>query len=86
MSDSFVPFAKQRSKPGAATDKFRLTVLPQAPTLAPLPAAPAATNLTAHAGSGGKEPQVTVERDGDRITRIRVQCVCGEVVELNCVS
>lgn len=86
MSDSFVPFAKQRSKPGAATEKFRLTVLPQAPQVAPLAPSPAATTLPSPAGSGGKEPQVTVERDGDRITRIRVQCSCGEIVELNCVS
>ena len=30
------------------------------------------------------EPSVTFERDGDRVTRIKVQCPCGNVFELAC--
>jgi hypothetical protein len=30
------------------------------------------------------EPTVTFERDGDRVTRIKVQCPCGNVFELAC--
>jgi hypothetical protein len=41
---------------------------------APTPPAPAA----------GAEPIVTLERDGQRITRIKVQCCCGHVIELAC--
>lgn len=29
-------------------------------------------------------PQVTVKRDGDRITHIVVTCACGQVTELAC--
>ena len=30
------------------------------------------------------EPKVTLERDGDRITCIKIQCGCGHVIELAC--
>ena len=30
------------------------------------------------------EPTVTFERDGDRVARIRIQCPCGNVLELAC--
>jgi hypothetical protein len=30
------------------------------------------------------EPKVSLERDGDRVTRITVQCPCGHSVELTC--
>lgn len=31
------------------------------------------------------EPRVTVQRDGDRVTHLRIQCTCGMVMELACV-
>jgi len=31
------------------------------------------------------EPRVTVQRDGDRITHLRIQCTCGMVMDLACV-
>jgi hypothetical protein len=81
MSEPFVPFATTRSKPGSARDGFRLTILPQAPQVQPfLPVSVPASAAPANP----KEPQVTVERDGDRITRITIQCPCGQVLELNC--
>jgi hypothetical protein len=83
MSEPFVPFAKTRSKPGSAGDSFRLTILPQAQQAAPFQ--PVAT-APSPAGNqlSPKEPQVTLEREGDRITRIKIQCVCGQVLELDC--
>jgi len=83
MSDAFVPFAKSRLKPGGAADGFRLTIIPQSQQTAPCQPATTAP-AAATASHGIKEPQVTVERDGDRITRIKIQCSCGEVLELNC--
>jgi hypothetical protein len=29
-------------------------------------------------------PQVTLEKHGDSITHIRIQCGCGQVTELKC--
>jgi hypothetical protein len=31
------------------------------------------------------EPRVTVQRDGDRVTHLRIQCICGQVLDLACV-
>ena len=31
------------------------------------------------------EPRVSLQSDGDRITSIRVQCACGQVMDLACV-
>ena len=31
------------------------------------------------------EPRISVQRDGERVTSIRVQCTCGQVMELACV-
>jgi hypothetical protein len=31
------------------------------------------------------EPRVTVQRDGDRVTHLRIQCTCGQIMDLACV-
>jgi hypothetical protein len=36
-------------------------------------------------GGAGAKPSVTLQRDGDRVTQIRIQCVCGHVIELDCL-
>lgn len=84
MSDSFVPFSKNRSKPGPGSDNFRVTILPQAQQSAPFQPSAASNIPAATSKPAPKEPQITLERDGDRITRIKVQCSCGQVIELNC--
>lgn len=30
-------------------------------------------------------PEITLKRDGDKVTHIVVRCACGEVIELGCV-
>lgn len=30
------------------------------------------------------EPVVILQRDGDRVTGIRIECACGQVIELAC--
>lgn len=42
----------------------------------------------AFAATGEKkigEPRVSVQRDGDRVTHLRIQCSCGQVIDLACV-
>jgi hypothetical protein len=31
------------------------------------------------------EPHLSVQRDGDRITNIRIQCNCGQTIDLACL-
>lgn len=93
MSTGFVPFAPPTgAAPEPPADSFRLTVLPRATEAAPfVPSAPATTHacaLPAASGPAGnmaspEGPEVTYEREGDRVTRIRVRCGCGQILELN---
>ena len=86
-TDSFLPLTS-----ATASDKnreFRVTVIPQAESV------PGFKNL-AQLGAAGTangsdsaqkncEPRLSLQRDGDRIASIRVQCSCGQVMELACV-
>ena len=68
--------------------EFRVTVIPKSEQTrlvqsmeapAPPPSGPAP--------AGGKpgEPRVTLQCDGDRVTNIRIQCTCGQIMDLACV-
>ncbi len=40
-----------------------------------------------HTGDGSnkcRQPEITLQREGDRITQIRIQCGCGQIIELGC--
>lgn len=81
MNQEFVPFGRSAT-PTAPQDGFRVKVLTQAPSKAAFsPANPAAGPTT----TPTREPQITLERDGDRVTLIRIQCSCGQLIELGCV-
>jgi hypothetical protein len=72
MNQGFVPLTlSAQPKTGVqpqAPRPFRPLAAPSAP---PPPAA-------------GAEPIVTLEREGTRVTRIKIQCCCGHVIELAC--
>lgn len=83
--NAFIPLAGAAASPNQRPD-FSVTVLAQTenaqpfrPLGQPLKAACAITH------DSGCEPRVTVQREGDRISSIRVQCACGQVIELACV-
>lgn len=90
--DTFVPFnplpasgaqsGASATKP-AAHSNLKVVPAPDAvPAFTPLqPASPA----HAHAATNSAgQPVVTLQRDGERITGIRVECPCGQVIELAC--
>ncbi len=31
-----------------------------------------------------REPVVTLQKEGDHVTGIRIECACGQVIELDC--
>ena len=81
-SESFVPLIA--TPPESANREFKVAVIPAQ-------AQPAAFHSLErfHTDSTDKkkscEPKVTVQREGDRITSIRVQCGCGQVMDIACV-
>jgi hypothetical protein len=82
MSESFAPLvpATAGSKEAAFTAIHSNGVAPG--TAPSAPAAPGA------AGSGPEprsKPVVTLRRNGEVVSGIRIQCGCGQVVNLDCV-
>lgn len=86
-TESFVPLTATPAEAGR-TD-YRVQVLSQSgPTpafeaLAARPATPANPEITTNLSTC--EPRISVQREGDRVVSIRVQCSCGQVMDLACV-
>ncbi len=92
MTDPFVPFAPDRAGTKQADSAFRVVILPQTHAAAPA-FVPTSLGTVPHAhspdaaldpGHPSAEPEIQLDREGDRITRITVRCSCGQVIELNC--
>ena len=83
-SESFVPLTAAPAPPAAR--EFRVIVQPGAAkgkTFHALESTPAAA--TADLGKKICEPRVTVQRDGNTVTHLRIQCTCGQIMDLACV-
>jgi len=83
--DSFVPFDPAQGSGGTRSGTPPgLKVVPKAeagPAFAPLPTSASAH---IHAAAGPGKPVVTLQREGERVTGIRIECVCGQIIELAC--
>jgi hypothetical protein len=75
MNDQFIPLVPRDSSAPAQS------ATPSQPFQA-LHAAAAPAHPHPHSAAS---PQVTLKRDGDRVTHINVHCSCGQVVELTCL-
>ena len=86
-NESFVPLT---AAPSAGQDsEFKVAVIPaqqQARTFHSLEQMLPDSVAAAEADKKKLcEPRVSVQRDGDRVTSIRVQCTCGQVMDIACV-
>jgi hypothetical protein len=80
--DEFVPFfaLPVAETPSAAQSSNGREFHPMAPPPSPTPPTGAAGDA-AHP----HKPVVKLVRDGDRVKQIRIQCSCGQIIELDCV-
>lgn len=86
MSDQFVPLAFPASPSKEAVfTSFNLKVLPQAPAKPAFEALMAASPDQSHSPEVCAQPVVTLQRNGDVVSGIRIQCGCGKVIELTCL-
>lgn len=86
MRAEFVPLSQNRSTRSGDAD-FRVRVLPTTPSMpafVPAQTPPREVPVPQHAPCAGSEPKVTLEKDGDRVTAIRIECGCGQVIQLAC--
>jgi hypothetical protein len=78
MAAEFVPFLPTiRSQMGAASSATSDTAFSPVQTATE-------TTHTVKACAPPGELKVDLKREGDRITQIRIQCRCGELIELDC--
>jgi len=77
--EAFVPLTSTAAPTDQRADQ-RVTILPQAANAQPF--RPLTAGAAAHATC---EPRVTVQRDGDRVSLIQIQCGCGQLIEVACV-
>jgi hypothetical protein len=88
MSDQFIPLAPlSSSSKDTAFSSLSLKVLSKGagrPAFDTLPAVSLDMNA-ARSPEACKKPTVTLQRKGDAVSGIRIQCGCGEVIELTCL-
>jgi len=86
MSDSFVPLVAVPISNGNSA-LLPSKVLPQGQTEAKAVFEPLATGGRAEqpAKACGR-PSVTLQRQGEVVSGIRIECSCGQVIELVCAS
>ncbi|HWD21206.1 MAG TPA: hypothetical protein VHB20_18205 [Verrucomicrobiae bacterium] len=71
MADTFVPLVR----PSAA---------PQETAFAPIGVKIHSPAKPPSAAEPCRQPSVTLQRDGDKVTSIRIECSCGQIVDLAC--
>ncbi len=83
MAGEFIPFLAAVKGAGAGAVPARsFAPISAAGSGGTNPAAKTAPAIaTAHAH---RDVQIEVKRDGERISQIRIQCRCGELIELDC--
>jgi hypothetical protein len=80
----FVPLAPAAS-PAPGAESFRMKILSQpAGGIAFQPLADLVGTCARAAAAGTTQPSVTLKHEGDRVSAIRIQCTCGQVIELAC--
>jgi hypothetical protein len=78
MPDVFTPLT-----PAALVSGGVPSVTSPAGSFKPLPPAGASASGAATPGCAAK-PTITLQRKGNVVTSIRVQCSCGQVLDINC--
>jgi hypothetical protein len=82
MTDLFVPFVTAPVSTGEMA-ALELKVLPQAEARAVFEPMPEGCR-PAQTGKACGKPSVTLQRQGEVVSVIRIECGCGQVIELAC--
>ena len=85
-TSSFVPFEPGTGGADHSGDLgFTPTVVSATEGATPTPSK--ASSAAAHQHSGHEanaKPVVTLQRVGDKISSIRIECICGQIIDLTC--
>lgn len=84
--EKFIPLGNTARPTGPERHVFRPKVLPgvdSVPAFKPLTPA-SAPHVHLATATASAPPVVTLKREGDLVTGIRIHCACGQVIELAC--
>jgi hypothetical protein len=86
-TDPFVPLTSAASGSSGKRGEFQATILSQPGQMHKFQSVESSDDASAAGAAprtAGCEPRVTVQREGDRVAGIRIQCSCGQVIDLAC--
>jgi hypothetical protein len=86
-NEPFVPLTNAQPPLGPVQD-FRVLLAgnpEQARAFRPQVAASLSSSSVVPVPSPTCEPRVSLQRDGDRVVAIHIQCSCGQAIDLACV-
>jgi hypothetical protein len=87
MAEPFIPFVPAKVPVAqVAQAAAQLQVLPPAEASSPpFKAVSAAAHLHSMTAAGlSQPPKITLQRTGEKVTGIRIECTCGQMIELEC--
>ncbi len=87
QTDKFLPLADRLPSPNPSKD-FRVLVVENAKEIRPFrthATGGCGTLAAAVAARPKREPRVLLQREGDRVVGIRIECSCGQLIELACL-
>lgn len=81
----FVPLSVAHPKlPVISSGRTEPASVPEVPTRGGFHAIHAPSEPGRAEAENCTDPKITLEREGDRVTRIKIQCLCGRNLELAC--
>lgn len=86
-TEPFVPLTGAATRPGGSPE-YHVNVVSQPGQMQPFKpltaeATPASSSTAAHTKTC--EPRVSIQREEDQVTGIRIHCGCGQVIDLVCI-
>ena len=86
VTSSFVPFEPGTGGADHSGDLgFTPTVVSATEGATSTPSKASSTPAHQHSGpEANAKPVVTLQRAGDKITSIRIECICGQIIDLAC--
>ena len=84
-TEAFVPLTSAASANTGAGAEFHATVVSQPQQLQKFHSVESSATSAGAARGANCEARITVQRDGEHVAGVRIQCSCGQIIDLACV-
>jgi len=81
--NAFIPFFEQTPRPKDSGGVPQSAFSPVSPSASQN--AGSKHGGVSHAHPEAHRPVIKLQKEGDKVKSIRIECVCGQVIELDCV-